>query len=147
MVKWVKDSWRIREVMKALRDTDNNPLNTDEKKAEGLIRDHFMWNKEGRTTEEEEEEGDDDEEVEESSLKEIITKVEIVLGGTQNSLAPGPDSISYRYIKSIKGIILGARLLEEVAKNLTKGIILREWQSSKVVMIPKPEKDYKKTKG
>ena len=38
------------------------------------------------------------------------------------------------------------RLLEEVARNLIKGTIPREWQNSKVVMIPKPRKDHEKTK-
>lgn len=30
--------------MKSLRDANDNPLNTDEEKIEGLIRDHFVWN-------------------------------------------------------------------------------------------------------
>ena len=34
-----------------------------------------------------------------------------------------------------------------MARNLIKGIILREWQRSKVVMVPKLEKDYERTKG
>ena len=146
MVKWAKDPWRIREVLKALQDTNNNPLNTDEEKAEGLIRDYFMWNERGRTLKEEDEE-EDNGEVDENSLEEMIIKVEAALSGTQNSSAPGSDSISYRFIKAIKGTILEERLLEEVVKNLIKGIIPREWQNSKVVMIPKPEKDHKKMKG
>ena len=44
VVKWAKDAWKIRKVMKSLRDTNNNPLNTDEEKTEGMIRYHFMWN-------------------------------------------------------------------------------------------------------
>ena len=137
----------IREVMKTLWDTDNNLLNTDERKAEGLIRDHFVWNEGGRRLEEEDEEEDDGEKVEEKSLKEMIVKVEVALGGTQNSSAPGRDSISYRFIKRIKETMLGERILEEVARNLIKGTIPREWQNSEVVMIPKPRKDHEKTKG
>ena len=38
-------------------------------------------------------------------------------------------------------------MLEEVARNLVKETILREWQNSKVVMISKSNKDYEKTKG
>ena len=32
MVKWAKDPWRIREVMKSLRDINDNLLNMDGKK-------------------------------------------------------------------------------------------------------------------
>ena len=42
VVRWVKDPWRIKAVMKPLWDTDNNPLNTDKERAEGLIRDCFV---------------------------------------------------------------------------------------------------------
>ena len=132
--------------MKTLRDTENKKLNTDKEKAGGLIRDHFVWNEGGRMLEEEEEE-DVEEEVEENSLDEMTTKVEIAHSGTQNSSAPRPDGFSYRFIKTIKDTILRERLIEEVARNLIKGIILREWQDSKMVMIPKPGKDHEKTKG
>ena len=37
--------------------------------------------------------------------------------------------------------------MEEVAKNLIKGIIPRQWENSKVVMISKCGKDHEKTKG
>ena len=111
--------------MKALWNTNNNLHNRDEEKAEGLIRAHFVWNECGRTTEEEEEESDSGE-VEESSLEAMITKVEIALSGTQNSSTPGPDGISYRFIKTIKGMNSEERLLEEVARKIIKGIIPRE---------------------
>ena len=133
--------------MKTLRDSDNNLLNTDEKKVEGLIKDHFMWNAEESMVEEVEEEMDDNEGVEESSMDDMLTGVETALSGTQNSSAPGPDGISYRFIKTIKGTVLGTSLLEEVAKNLIKGIIPKELQNSKVVIIPKPRKDHERTKG
>ena len=77
----------------------------------------------------------------------MIAKIETALVGTQNCLAPEPDGISYRFIKRIKEMILGERILEQVARNLTKGTIPREWQDSKVDMIPKPRKDHEKTKG
>ena len=132
--------------MKSLRDADSNQLTTDEEKAWGMIRDHFVWKEKRRTTEEEEEEVDN-EKVEEDKLEKIITKVEVALNGTEDISAPGPDGISYRFIKTIKNTILGEKLLDEVASNLVKGTILREWQKSKVVMIPKPGKDHKRTKG
>lgn len=76
----------------------------------------------------------------------MVTKVKIALNGTQNSSAPELDGISYRFIKIIKDTILRKRMLEEVAKNLIKGIISRKWQNSKVVIIHKLGKDYEKTK-
>ena len=145
MLKWVKDPWRIREVMKLLRDVDNNLFNKDDKKAEGLISDHFVWN-EGRKVNEKEERGEN-EEVEKGTQEEMVTKVEIALSRTHNSSASGPDSIRYRFNKGIKDTILVEKMLEEVAKNLIKGIFPREWQNSKLVMIPKLGKDHEKTKG
>ena len=81
IVKWAKDPWRIREVMKSLPYTNNNLLYIEQEKAEGLIRAHVVWNKGGRKTEEEEEERDSGK-VEEGSLEEMITKVEIAFSGT-----------------------------------------------------------------
>ena len=80
-------------------------------------------------------------------MEEMILKVEIALRGAQNNSTPGPGNIGYRFIKTIKGTILWERLLEEVARNLVKETILREWQKSKVVVIPKLGKDHSKTKG
>ena len=104
VVKWAKHPWRIREVIKSLLDVDNNLLNMNEEKAEDLIRDHFVWNEEERILEKVEEKVED-EEVEEGPLKEMVIKVEIALSGTQNSSAPGPDGINYRFIKTIKETI------------------------------------------
>ena len=131
--------------MKSLWDIDNNLCNKNKEKAEEVIRDHFVWNKEGRKVSEKEETGDN-KEVEEETLEKMVTKVETTLSRTQNSSAPETDSISYRFIKVIKDTILVEKILEEVAKNLIKEIILKEWQKSKVVMIPKPRKDHEKTK-
>lgn len=79
--------------MKSLQDINNNLLKTDKEKLEGLIRNHFVWNMEGRKVDEEEE-MIDHEEVEAGGLEKMIKKVEIVLSGTQNSSAPEPDGIS-----------------------------------------------------
>ena len=46
----------------------------------------------------------------------------------------------------IKDTILLERILEEVAQNLIRGTILREWKNSKIVMIPKLGKDHQKSK-
>ena len=69
------------------------------------------------------------------------------LSRTSNLSALGPDGIGYRLIKMVMGTKLGDELMKEVAGNLTRGRIPKEWQNSKVVMIPKPGKDHKKTKG
>ena len=111
--------------MKSRQNTDNNPLNTDEEKVKSLIRDHFALNKERRKVGEEEEAGK--EEVEEGVLDEIVTSVEIALSGTQSGSAPGLDCISYRFIQAIEDTILQQKVLEEVARNLVKGVIPREW--------------------
>ena len=121
-------------------------LNTDKEKTEGLVKDHIVWDEEGRKVDKEEEKADDGE-VERGVLEEMVTKPKTTLSGTQNSSAPKPDGISYRFIKRIKETILGEKLIEEVDRNLIQGIIPREWQNSKVVMIPKLRKNHEKTKG
>lgn len=146
VVKWAKDLWRIREVMKSLKDIDDNLLNTDEEKEEGLVRNHFGSNEGGRKLDKEEERMVD-KGVDRNALEEMVIKVKTALSRTQNSSAAEPDGISYRFIKTIKDSILREKLIEEVAKNQSKGIIPSEWQNSKVVMIHKPGKDHKKTKG
>jgi len=45
------------------------------------------------------------------------------------------------------GTKLRDELIKEVAGNLAKGKIPKEWQNSKVMMIPKPGKDHNKTTG
>ena len=117
-----------------------------EKKAEGLIRDNFVWNKEGGKGDKEVEDADN-EEVEKEDLEKIVKKVETVLNGTQNSSAPSPDSISYRFIKAVKDTIQGKKVLEEMVHNLIKGIILEQWQNSKVIIIPNLGRTKKEQRG
>ena len=114
VVKWAKDSGRIREVMKTFRGVNNNLRNMDEEKAEDFISDHFVWNEETRTVDKKEETGAG-REIEEGALEKMVTKVEIALSGTTNSSALRIDSVSYRFIEVIKYTILGEKLLEEVA--------------------------------
>jgi len=71
----------------------------------------------------------------------------LALSGTSNSSAPGPDGIGYRLIKLVMRTKVGKEVVKEVARNLGRGRIPKEWQNSKVVMIPKPGKDHNKTKG
>ena len=69
------------------------------------------------------------------------------LQGTSNSSAPGPDGISYRFIKAIKDTVLGTLLFRQLASYIARGEIPTEFQLSKVMMIPKPGKNYKHMKG
>ena len=112
---------------------------------EVLVRANFIWNEGGRKVDKEEERTGY-EKVEGEGLEDMVAKVKHMLSGIQNSSAPSLDGISYSFIKGINNIILQNTILEEVARNLTKGKNCREWQNSKLVMIPKPEKDYEKTK-
>jgi len=77
-------------------------------------------------------------------MEELVRKA---LAGTSNKWAPGPDGIGYKLIKRVLDLKLGSELIREVAENLINGTIFKEWQHSKVVMIPKPGKDHYKTKG
>jgi len=69
------------------------------------------------------------------------------LAGTSNRSAPVPDGIGYKLIKRVLDLELGRELIREVAENLFNGKIPKEWQHSKVVMIPKLGKDHSKMKG
>ena len=120
VMKWTNNLWRIREVMKAKRNIDNVPLNTNEKRVEGLIRDHFMWNEKVSSVDEEIGEANE-EEAEGRDVDEMVKKVKVAIGRTQNISAPEPDGISYRFIKIIKDSILWEKVLEEVAINLVRG--------------------------
>jgi len=130
-----------------LTDLVGVPLKTDSEKKNGLIRDHFGWRNEGRNVDEIEEErerypgltG-----INQEKMEELLRKA---LAGTSNKSAPGPDRIRYKLIKRVLDLKLGSELIREVAENLIKGRIPKEWQHSKVVMIPKAGKDHSKTKG
>ena len=61
-----------------------------------------------------------------------------------NRSAPGPDGIDYRFIKMVLDARLRRELVTEVATSL---MIPEEWQLSKVVLIPKPNKDHRAAKG
>ena len=63
-----------------------------------------------------------------------------------NRSAPGPDGISYRLVKMMLDTRLGRELVREIAIPLKEGGILEKWQRSKVVFIPKPNKDHQATK-
>ena len=81
------------------------------------------------------------------SIPELVEKLGKALQGTSNTSAPGPDKISYQFIKAVIGTIFGEKLLVQMAKELEKGRAPPDWQLSKVVMILKPGKDHIQLKG
>jgi len=146
IVKWAKDPWHLKTTMGDLTDTTGVPLKTDSEKKNGLIRDHFGWRNDGRKVDEMEEEREryPGTGIDQEKMEELVRKA---LAGTSNRSAPRPDRIGYKLIKRVLDFKLGSELIREVAENLIKGRIPKEWQHSKVVMIPKPGKDHSKTKG
>jgi len=130
-----------------LTDKTGVPLKMDNEKKNGLIRDHFGWRNDGRKVDKMEEERERYSGltgIRQQKMEELVRKA---LAGMSNRSAPGPDGIGYKLIKRVLNLKLGSELIREVVENLIKGIIPKEWQHSKVVMIPKPGKDHSITKG
>jgi len=147
IVKWAKDLWHLKATMGDLIDTAGVPLKIDNEKKNGLIRDHFGWRNEGRTVDEIEEERERYSRltgINQEKMEELVRKA---LAGMSNKSAPGSDGIGYKLIKRVLDLKLGSELIREVVENLINRRIPKKWQHSKVVMIPKPGKDYSKTKG
>ena len=131
MVKFAKDPWQTKETMKDLKD-DN--------KLQALVdRNFFTKDQDPLVVEVERGCG--------YSMEELEEKVREALRGTSNRLAPGPDGISYRFIKLVLDTSLGREIVQEVAESLKEGRIPKAWQNSKVVFIPKLDKDHKAAKG
>ena len=63
------------------------------------------------------------------------------LGKTKNRSAPGPDGISYRWIKAVRDTRLGRELIDDVVDNLWRGVIPVAWRQMSVVFITKPGRD------
>ena len=145
IVKWAKDPWKIKESMRDLKDKQGRLLETDQEKADGLNRDLFGWDEEGRAVGdgEEEQEG----EVIDISKEQIRDLVFKALAGTSNTSSPGTDGISYKLIKKILPTGLGQELIEKIVDNLYHGRIPPACQQMKVVMIPKPGRDLTQTKN
>src|SRR5258706_9040477 len=78
---------------------------------------------------------------------ELVQNLMRALQGTSNTSAPGPDGISYRFIKVLSKTAFGVELLGQLARELQMGRAPVDWQLSKVVMIPKPGKNHIQLKG
>src|SRR5258706_16308628 len=131
--------------MRDLKDKDGILLEEDEAKAEALAKQHFCWEEEGRQVGEEEE--NEDGGGPGYTIEELVGKLRGALQGTSNSSAPGPDNISYRFMKALVDTVFGNELLIQMARELQKGKAPTDWQLSKVIMIPKPGKVHTQLKG
>jgi len=110
-----------------------------------LIHDYFDWRPVSRKVAEEEGGGSRDQTtgIGQEEMELLVRKA---LAATSNKSVPGLDGIGYKLIEQVLDIKLGRELICEVAEKLVKGKIPKEWQHSKVVMIPKPGKDNSETK-
>ena len=136
MVRLARNPWGSKSRMKTLKDLEGKVIE-EEDRAEGLEKAHFLW--QDRETEEEEEDGRED--APGLGREELKDKVLDALSRTSNTSAPGPDGISYKIIKWANKSVLGEYLMDDVVDNLMEGKIPKEWQNSKVVFIPKPNRD------
>ena len=68
------------------------------------------------------------------SLEELEEMMRKALKSTSNRSTPGPDGISYRFIKMVLNTKLLKELVKEIAVSLKEGRIPEEWQRSKVVL-------------
>ena len=134
--------------MKSLVDDNNKPCDTDNDKLRGLVdRNFFTREQQPLVAEAVAEECAEGEEAGGYSLEELKGKMRKALRGTSNRSAPGPDGISYRFIKAVLDTKLGEEVVGEVAEPLRAGRIPEAWQNSKVVFIQKANKDHKTAKG
>ena len=148
-----QDIWKVIRVARNPFNTRNtmpatlNNKETDELKAQEIISQHFQGTKEEQV---------DTELL--SSLKglqkdkaDIVSKLWKALSSTNNTSTPGPDRISYRLLKLLKGTNLGTQTIALLADFLRgkRNILFGEGDGREitVVMIPKTGKNLTKAKG
>ena len=136
VVRLAKNPWGSKSRMKTLKDPDGKVIK-EEDRAGALEKAHFLWH------DREAEEGEENRREDAPGLgrEELKDKVLDALSRTSNTSAPGPDGISYKIIKWVNKSLLGEYLIDDVVDNLMEGKIPKEWQNSKVVFIPKPNRD------
>ena len=134
VVRLAKNSWgRQSQGMCTLENDEGKIWKKDEDKVRVISRRNFRWDDE-RTWGE-----DGTRRFIQDDVKEIEGELREALQGMSNSSAPGPDGISYRFIKAIKDTVLDELLFCQLASYIAKGEIPTEFQLSKVMMIPKPD--------
>ena len=136
VVRLAKNPWGSKSRMKTLKDLEGKVIEEKER-AVALEKAHFLW----QDREAEKEEEDIREDAPGLGREELKDKVLDALSRTSNTSAPVPDGISYKIIKWANKSVLGEYLIDDVVDNLMQGKIPKEWQNSKVVFIPKPNRD------
>ena len=139
VVRMAKNPWERKERKKVLKTLEGEEIPESQQGA-AMEKAHSLWDK-TKLTKEWEPQGPGIE------RQELLTKVYTALSGTSNTSAPGPDGISYKTLKAANKTPLGRALMDQVAPQLAAGTVLREWQDSKVVFIPKPGKDHTQLKA
>ena len=139
VVTIAKNLWGTKERMKVLKTLEGEEI-PEAQQGAAMEKAHDLWDK-TKATKSWEPQGP------EMDKQELLTKVHTALSGTSNTSAPGPDRISYKTLKAANKTPLGRALVDQVTEQLAVGTVLREWQESKVVFIPKPGKDYTQLKA
>ena len=117
-MRWAKDPWCLKTRMRNLKNLEGRLLDTEKEKLEVLVRDLFSW-REGMMDLKETEIATREWGVKEvEKMKALVKKM---LMGTKNSLAPGPDGVSYGLIKAVRDTPLGQGVIKEVAESLLEG--------------------------
>lgn len=93
MVRWAKDPWRLKTMMRRLKTNEGKELILEGEKVQDLVQDLFGWDEERQpiTTEQR---GKRITYIGDREKEDMIEKVRKALGGTSNSSAPGPDGIN-----------------------------------------------------
>jgi len=110
-----------------LTDRVGVPFKTDREKKNRLIRDHFGWRNDSRKVDKIEEERERYSGligITQEKKEELVRKA---LARTSNRSAPALDGMGYKLIKRVLDLKLGSDLIREVAENLIKGRIPKEW--------------------
>ena len=107
MARLARYPWRLKMSMRELKDEDETSLKEDKDKVAALEKKNFYWEEGRRPLEEEEGEWEGPG----YSEQELVEKLRKVLQGTLNTSAPGPDKVSYPFIKAVIDTIFGKKIL------------------------------------
>jgi len=103
------------------------PLKRDNQNKNGLVGYHYRWRDEGRRVGEAEEDRGRYTRPTNTDIEKMEGLVRKALAKTSNKSVLGLDGIEYSLIKPVLNLILGSTLIRELAENLIKGKIPKEW--------------------
>ena len=115
LVRWAKDSWRLKVRMGRLRGADGKWLESERDKVDGLVRDLFR--EEAAQVSVVVGEGEECPYSEDKVMEWVCS----ALSGTKNNSAAGPNGVGYRMIKAVRDTKLGIEVLGEVVAALRVG--------------------------